>query len=156
VDDQILPPYGDPTGPLNGDELVVRSFAQGVYAGHSPRFHLEGDALMVDRMDTAALRVGPTTILVRIDLAPKFDTARPVVEQILAGEGLTCLDHDCRLAAPVAIQILGLRLSSWDLWGTDIDEAFLLLRTAAVGDSWNPVLATEPQLWTLPTPESWL
>jgi hypothetical protein len=151
VDDQILPPHAGPTGPLNDDDTVVRSFAHGWYEGHSARFHVEGDALWVDRADTAALRVGPTTILVRIDLPDDLLSARPVVEQVLAAEGLTCLDSDTLLAAPVAIQLLGVRLSSWDLWGDDIDEAFLRLRAAAVGDAWNPVLTTDRQ--TLPRPE---
>jgi hypothetical protein len=131
---------------LNTDEDVVRAFARGLYVGHSARFHVEGEALMVDRMDAAAaLRVGPTTILVRLDLPDEQLDARPVVEQMLTEEGFTCLDHDCLLAAPVAIQVLGLRLSSWDLWGQDLDEAFLRLRTAAIGDDWNPILASLPQ-----------
>jgi hypothetical protein len=145
MDDQLLPPYVQPTGPLHDDETVVRSFARGVYAGHSPRFHVEGDALMVDRLDAAALRLGPTTMLVRIDLPDDLMTAKPVVEDLIATEGFRCLDRDSLLAAAVAIQVLGLRLSSWDLWGTDIDEAFLRLRVAAVGDEWNPVLASLPQ-----------
>lgn len=139
MDDRILPPYADPTGPLNDDDTVVRSFVHRWYEGYSARFHVEGDALWVDRADTAALRLGPTTILVRRDLADDHLSARPVVERVLAAEGLTCLDRDTLLAAAVAIQVLGLRLSSWDLWGDDIDEAFLRLRAAAVGDAWNPV-----------------
>jgi len=141
VDDQLLPPYAEPTGPRNDDEVVARAFAQGVYAGHSSRFHVEGDALMVDRIDAGALRVGPTTILVRLDLPDEQADARPVVERSLEDEGFTCFDRDTLLAAPVAIQVLGLRLSNWNLWGTDIDEAFSRLRLAAVGDEWNPVLA---------------
>jgi len=140
LDDQILPPYAAPTGPLNDDGAVVHGFAQGVYVGHSPRFHVESDALMVDRLDAAALRLGPTTILVRIDLEDALEHARPVVEAVLEDEGFSCLDRNSLLAAPIALQVLGLRLSSWDLWGTDIDEAFLRLRSAAVGDEWNPVL----------------
>lgn len=142
MDDQLLPPYAAPTGPLNDDETVVRAFAQGMYVGHSNRFHVEGQALMVDRMDaTAALRVGPTTLLVRLDLPDEQLSAQPIVEQVLRDEGFTCLDRDSLLAAPVAIQVLGLRLSSWDLWGKDLDEAFHCLRVAAVGDDWNPILA---------------
>lgn len=145
MDDQLLPPYAAPTGPLRDDEAVVRAFVRGLYVGHSPRFHVEGEALMVDRMDAAvALRVGPETTLVRLDLPDDLLPVRPVVEDVLASEGFSCLDHDSLLAAPVAIQVLGLRLSSWDLWGKDIEESFLRLRTAAVGDEWNPVLAPGP------------
>ncbi|MDQ1422375.1 MAG: hypothetical protein QOJ52_4337 [Acidimicrobiaceae bacterium] len=142
MDDQLLPPYAEPTGPLNDDDSVVRAFANGYYGGHSPRFHVEGDALIVDRMDAAALRVGPTTLLVRIDLPDDLMWGRPVVEQVLEGEGFSCIDRDSLFAAPVAIQILGLRLSSWDLWGTEIEEAFRRLRAAAVGDECNPVLGS--------------
>ncbi|MDQ6616906.1 MAG: hypothetical protein M3083_19695 [Actinomycetota bacterium] len=154
MDDQLLPPYADPTGPLNDDEDVVRAFAQGSYQGHSARFHVEGDALWVDRMDTAALRVGRTTVLVRIDLPDVSLSARPVIERQLELEGLSCLDEDTLLAAPVAIQVLGLRLSSWDLWGTDLDGAFASLRAAAIGDEWNPVLTNVPR--DLPRPDSLL
>jgi hypothetical protein len=145
MDDQLLPPYAAPTGPRNDDEVVVRAFARGVYAGHSPRFHVEGAALMVDRADAAALRIGPTTIMVRTDLDEELLSAQPVVEDLLEHEGFACFDHDSLLAAPVAIQVLGLRISSWDLWGTDIDDAFGQLRSAAVGDEWNPVLFEAPR-----------
>lgn len=139
MDDQVLPPFADPTGPRNSDELVVQSFARGLYAGHSARFHVEGIALLVDRMATAALRVGPTTILVRADLPPDLESARAEVERVLTGEGLCLLDEDTRLAAPVAIQVTGMRMSSWDLWGSDIDEAFARLRAAVIGDDPKPI-----------------
>jgi hypothetical protein len=45
------------------------------------------------------------------------------------------LDSETLLGVPVGIQLAGLRLSSWDLWGTDLDEAFAALRRAATGDS---------------------
>jgi hypothetical protein len=148
VDDQVLPPYADPTGPRNTDEAVVQAFARGLYAGHSPRFHVEGIALLVDRMATGALRVGPNTILVRADLPPDLESARTEVERVLTGEGLCCLDEDTLLAAPVAIQVTGMRMSSWDLWGNDIDEAFARLRAAAMGDESKPALDNPPP----PTP----
>lgn len=145
MDDQLLPPYAAPTGPLNDDEAVVRAFAHGAYAGHSARFHVEGPALMVDRMDsTAALRIGSVTLLVRLDLPDDQLDTRLVVEQVLTEEGFTCLDRDNLLAAAVAIQVLGVRLSSWDLWGKDLEEGFRCLRAAAVGDDWNPILAQDP------------
>jgi hypothetical protein len=144
LDDQVLPPFAQPHGLLNDDLEVARAFARGLYIGHSPRFHVEDQALMADRLDAAALRVGPTTVLVRLDLPDDAATVKPVVEQALTEEGYSCLDRDTLLAAAVAIQVLGLRLSSWDLWGQDIDEAFHRLRTAAVGDEWNPVLTQLP------------
>jgi hypothetical protein len=139
VDDQILPPFAEPTGPLNADETVLDAYARERYVGHSPRFHVEGPTLMVDRMDAAALRVGPNTILVRIDLPEEQTDAKPLVEQALGRQGLCRLDEDSWLAAPVAIQVLGLRLSSWDLWGSDLEESMAVLRLAAAGDECRPI-----------------
>jgi hypothetical protein len=34
----------------------------------------------------------------------------------------------------VALQLFGLRLSSWDLWGDDIDAAFAALRAGCIAD----------------------
>lgn len=141
---RILPPLASPSGPAYDDVTVARAFACGVYSGHSPRFHVEGPALMVDRIDAAALRIGPSSVLVRNDLGDGQLTAKPLVEQALSETGMARLDCDTPLAAPAAIQTLGLRMSSWDLWGTDPDVAFAALRTTAVGDEWNPVLAGGP------------
>jgi hypothetical protein len=139
VDDQILPPFAEPTGPLNTDDTVLDAYVRARYAGHSPRFHVEGPTLMVDRVDAAALRVGPNTILVRIDLPDEQTDAKPLVEQALGRQGMCCLDEDSLLAAPVAIQVLGMRLSSWDLWGTDLEESMAALRSAAMGDECRPI-----------------
>jgi hypothetical protein len=40
------------------------------------------------------------------------------------------------------VQVLALTYSEWDLWGMDIDEAFAALRVAALGEAWDPVLAS--------------
>ncbi|MGH9124178.1 MAG: hypothetical protein ACRDZ8_05550 [Acidimicrobiales bacterium] len=138
MDDQILPPYAEPTGPRNSDDTVLVEYAKGLYAGHSKRFHVEGPALLVDRIDVAALRIGPNTILVRIDLADDLQDAKPMVERALGDHGMTCVDEDTLLAAPIAIQVLGIRLSSWDLWGTDLVEAMASLRSAALGEEIRP------------------
>ncbi len=139
--DHILSPMASPTGPAHDDADTARAFAGHVYAGRSPRFHVEGPALMVDRLDAAALRIGPNAVLVRLDLDDDQLSAKPVVEHALAEAGMTRLDHDSLLAVPVAIQVLGLRISSWDLWGSELDPAYAALRAAAVGEPWNPVLA---------------
>ncbi|MDP9073950.1 MAG: hypothetical protein M3N98_07215 [Actinomycetota bacterium] len=144
MQDQILPPLAQPTGPRYDDDAVVRAFAQGRFAGHSIRFHVEGLALMVDRTDAAALRVGPSAVLVRTDLDDAQLSARPMVEEALSVQGLVCLDRDTLLAAPIAIQVLGLRLSSWDLWGTEMEEAFASLRAGATGEELHPVLGWNP------------
>jgi hypothetical protein len=139
MDDQILPPYAEPTGPRNSDDTVLEAFAKGLYAGHSTRFHVEGPALLVDRIDVAALRIGRNAVLVRIDLADDLQDAKPMVERALGDQGMTCVDEDTLLAAPIAIQVLGIRLSSWDLWGTELEDAFTTLRSAALGDEVRPV-----------------
>ncbi len=104
---------------------------------------------MVDRTDAAALRVGPTTILVRVDLQDDLVSARPVVEDVLAAEGFSCFD--CMTA---------FWLLRWPsrCWACDCrvgtsgastsTRHSCCLRVAAVGDEWNPVLATAPP--TLP------
>lgn len=82
----------------------------------------------------AAIRISSDTVLVRLDVAAGMEETKTAVEQALASEGFTLLDEETLLATPVAIQWLGLRTSSWDLWGRDIDRAFVDLRAAAAGD----------------------
>lgn len=118
---------------------MLEAYAQALYAGHSDRFHVEGPALLVDRIDVAALRVGPRTVLVRIDLPAEQVDAKPLVEEALRHRGMSRQDEDTLLAAPVAIQVLGLRLSSWDLWGAEVGEAMTDLRLAASSDEVRPI-----------------
>ena len=54
-------------------------------------------------------------------------------EHAVREAGMVLLDERTLLATPVALQRLGLRISEWDLWGDDIDEAFARLREIAVG-----------------------
>jgi hypothetical protein len=118
-----------------GDPALVRQFARGGATGYSGRFHVEGETLLVDRDVPAALRISPGALLVRRDLPDGLEAARSTVEQALVAEGMGLLDSETLLGVPVGIQLAGLRLSSWDLWGTDLDEAFAALRRAATGDS---------------------
>jgi len=124
---------------------VVAAFLGGQRTGHSAVFHIEDAVLLAERSAPIAMRVdeASTGILVRVDLPEAFDGARRIVEDTLAAEGLTNLDQDTLFAGPVAIQVLGLRLSSWDLWGRSIDDAFAALRGAAAGDD-LPSVAGEP------------
>jgi hypothetical protein len=109
---------------------------------------VEGQVLLVHRDVPAALRIGPTTVLVRTDLPDAVADVKGSVEQALAGEGLSLLDAATPLATPIAIQVLALRLSTWDLWGTDIDEAFAAVRGAAVGDEGSGAFVeSEPPAW---------
>jgi hypothetical protein len=134
------PPYGAAPGPLVDDATVLAAFAGGDEgeAGHSRLLHVEGPALMADGDLAAGLRIGPQVVLVRIDLPEDLAGVGSALGGALAAEGLECLDQDSLLAGPVALQVLGLRLSSWDLWGTDLDGAFDALRRGAVGDQELP------------------
>ena len=132
--DRPLPPLFEPHGPAGDDAAVVRAFLAGEGAPpHSERLHVEGEVLRADRDVAAALKIGPRTVLVRTDLPDDLVDLRGKIEEVLAGEGLTLQDEDTQLALPVATMMVALRLSTWDLWGADIDEAFSDLRLAAVG-----------------------
>ncbi|MGH9182674.1 MAG: hypothetical protein ACRDZ9_02475 [Acidimicrobiales bacterium] len=113
---------------------MVRAFARGQEAGWSTRFHVEDPVLVTGGDVSAALRIGPSTVLVRADLPDEVRGAKVAVEAGLEDEGLTMFDPETPLAVPVALQLAGLRLSSWDLWGADIDQAFAALRAGAVGE----------------------
>ncbi len=134
MSDWPLPPYFEPRGPAGDDAEVIRAFlaAEGT-APHSERLHVEGAVLRADGDAPAALRIGRRTILVRTDLPDDLVDLRRRIEEVLAAEGLSLQDEDTQLALPVATMMVALRLSTWDLWGADIDEAFADLRLAAVG-----------------------
>jgi hypothetical protein len=113
----------------------VRAFLQSGPAPHSERLHVEGSVLRADRDVALSLRLGPRTVLLRRDLPDDVEPVRQGVESVLVAEGLQLLDEDTPLAVPVATMWVALRLSVWDLWGADIDEAFAHLRQEAVGGS---------------------
>ncbi len=147
----LFPPFADPGGPPVDDASVLEAFARGdPGAGHSERLHVEGQVLLVHRDVAAALRIGPTTVLVRADLPHAVADVKAQVEAALTAEGLTLLDEATPLATPVSIQVLGVRMSTWDLWGTDIDVAFAALRSAAVGEEGAPAFVE-----TDPPPSPW-
>ncbi|MGH9069784.1 MAG: hypothetical protein ACRDX8_01130 [Acidimicrobiales bacterium] len=134
-----LPPYGVPLGHLAPDSVVLEGFASGSpIPAHSALFHIEGDVLMLDGDVPAALRLCPGTYLARTDLPEGLEAHAAPVASALSEAGMDLLDEETLLAAPVAMQVLGLRLSSWNLWGNDIEAAFASLRAAAVGEQWLP------------------
>ena len=141
----MLPPFGAPAGDPVDDDVVLRVFIHGeATVVHSPQFHTEGSVLVTAGDVATAIRIGPRTFLVRLDLpGEQLEEAKRTVEEALAADGIGFLDGDTLLAAPIAIQLLGLRLSTWDLWGADIDEAFKDLRTAAAGE-WDDVFPEGP------------
>jgi uncharacterized protein with von Willebrand factor type A (vWA) domain len=138
VDEGPGSPYAAPRGPAVDDATVLACFARDVAAGHSPRFSVERPTLLVGRNVAAAVRIAPRTVLVRADLPDGLAEAKAEVEQALTAEGLTRFDEDTLLATPVALQLFGLRLSSWDLWGEDIDDAFAALRAGAIAEQAGP------------------
>lgn len=133
-----VPPFTEPTGPAVDDASVLSAFVRDEAAGHSPSFHVERPMLLVDRMVAAALRIGPRTILVRADLPPDLAWAKERVEEVLTAEGMACFDEETLLATPVVVQLIGIRASSWDLWGSDIDDAFAVLRSAVTAEQPGP------------------
>ncbi|HEX8770347.1 MAG TPA: hypothetical protein VF711_06230 [Acidimicrobiales bacterium] len=112
---------------------MVRAFVSGEPAPHSDLLHVEGRILRAHRDDGIALRIGPSTVLLRVDMPDDLLVLRAAIEEVLAEEGLVRQDEETPLALPVATQMVSNRLSTWDLWGRDIDEAFADLRAAAVG-----------------------
>lgn len=141
----MLPPFGEPAGPsYDDDEALLRAFIGRESAGHSGRYHIEGAALMTGGDAAAALWIGPDTVLVRADLPRSLADRRGPLEGALRAEGFELLDADTLFAAPIAIQVLGLRVSSWDLWGRDLDRAFEELRTAAAGGEDSSLFTQDP------------
>lgn len=144
MDEGSLPPFAAPTGPAVDDASVLECFARDVAAGHSPRFHVERPTLLVGRTTAAAVRIAPRTLLVRADLPGELAPAKKEVEDALSAEGLSCFDEDTLLALPVAVQLFGLRVSSWDLWGEDIDTAFAALRSGCIAEQAGPMDGLTP------------
>ena len=135
----LLPPYGEPAGDRVDDARVIEVFVLDEPAPvHSGTFHLEGAALIAGGDVAAAMRIGPRSVLLRLDMPYDLEPARRAVQQALSAAGMSCVDSESLLAAPIAIQRLGLRTSTWDLWGSDIDESFADLRAAAAGE-WGDI-----------------
>ena len=129
------PPYGAAPGPLVEDEAVLEAYARnGGEVGHSSLLHVEGASLVADGDVAAGLWIAENVLLVRVDLPEDLLHVRASLARALEAAGLQCLDEESLLAGPVALQVLGFRLSTWDLWGNDIEVAFEALRRAAVGD----------------------
>lgn len=140
----LLPPYGEPAGDRVDDAGVLAAYLRDEPAAvWSAQFHIEGTALVAGGDRALGLRIGRRSFLVRVDLPGELLSARQAFQDALTAEGMGFLDGETLLAAPVAIQVLGLRTSLWDLWGADIDEAFADLRAAAAGD-WDDLFPGGP------------
>ena len=151
-----LPLYSEGTAePPEEDQTVLAAFAACQPSGRSPSFAIEGPVLMVDGDVPAALRLDRRTVLLRGDLPEDVAWARPIVAEVFRSAGYELFDENTLFAMPVAIQVLGLTYSEFDLWGLDLDDAFAALRVAALGEAWDPVLAsfTNPTGSSSPTDE---
>lgn len=88
---------------------------------------------MVDRDMPFVLRLAPDSVLVRVDVPDDAAGIRGEIQGLLRARGLDLLDEESLLGIAVGVQLVGLRASTWDLWGADIDDAFAALREAAKG-----------------------
>lgn len=136
----MLPPAAEPFGPRRDDAELARAFVQGEPAGFSRCLHAEGPVLLADRDVPLALRIGARNVLVRVDLPQWAEPARSQLERAASDSGLILIEEETLFAVPVALQMVGLRLSSWDLWGSDMEEAYAALREAAAGAALAPVV----------------
>jgi len=144
VTNGLLPPYGEPVGDRVDDARVLEVFiGDEPVLVHSSLLHLEGATLVAGGDVATAMRIAPRTFLLRIDIPPDLEPATRAVQQALTAAGMKCVDSESLLAAPVAIQVLGLRTSTWDLWGSDIDDSFAELRAAAAGE-WDDLFPQGP------------
>lgn len=142
--DGLLPPYGEPVGDRVEDARVFEVFIRDEpVLVHSPLLHLEGATLVLGGDVAIAMRIAPRTFLLRCDLPPDAEPASRAAKLALGAAGCSCLDEESPLATAVAIQVLGLRTATWDLWGSDIDEAFAELRAAAAGE-WDDLFPQGP------------
>ena len=136
----MLPPVAEPGGPRRTDVELVRDFVRGEPAGASPSLHIEGGLLVGGSSIPLAVRIGERSVLTRRDVPEGVLPLRTVTEEVLVTEGLSLLDEDTPLGIPAGIQLAGLRVATWDLWGVDIDQAYVYLRQAVVGS--DPTFAT--------------
>ncbi len=129
----ILPPLGEPRGPRRSDVELVKDFIRGEPAGASPSLHIEGGLLMAGSSMPLAVRIGEGSLLVRRDLPEGALPLRTLAEEVLVREGFSLLDEDTPLGIPAGIQLAGVRVGTWDLWGVDIDRTYAYLRQAVLG-----------------------
>ncbi|MGH9122938.1 MAG: hypothetical protein ACRDYC_13510, partial [Acidimicrobiales bacterium] len=140
----VFPPYGVPPGEPVDDARVLESYALEGPPCFGRRLHIEGPTLIVDADVAAGLRVAPDVVLVRVDLPEETLDMRVPLEWALADHaGYELLDEENVLAVVVALQVLGIRLSSWNVWGKDLESAFDALRRGAVGEQELPRLPTD-------------
>ena len=131
--DWPYPPLYEPHGPLGDDDEVVRAFVRNEVPPYSELLHAEGPVLMAERDVATALRIGPRSFLVNRDMPGHLAQAKEIVEAVMTTEDLQMFDEETLYGPAVGVQLVGLRYTTWDLWGADINTAFADLRVAAAG-----------------------
>lgn len=129
----VQPPYGSPTGPELSFQEVVSAFLEGRRHGFCPELHIEDDMLLAERMVPCGVRIGTSSLLLRVDVPPSAGPILRAVAEHLRESGLEVVDPDADLGDVAAIQVTGVRGGCWDLWGDIADAAREALRRAALG-----------------------
>ncbi|MFP5332601.1 MAG: hypothetical protein ACLGHX_09635 [Acidimicrobiia bacterium] len=126
----IRPPYGAPTGPRFADRTLVDGFISGMRTGYSRRYHIEGDVLLIDRMEPVVIRVSPATFLLsslHSDQLTRWNDWGHLVRT------------NPPLATVVALQAVGEPSLAWDLWSRHPGDALHeLARVAGGGEVRDP------------------
>lgn len=95
---------------------------------------VEGDALLVDGWWPVAVRLDPTTFMLRIDdTCPHPQVPGEVAAALTAG-GFENLDGDWAVVESISLQRLGLLGARWQIWGVDRDSARRAVSRAVAGD----------------------
>ena len=111
----------------------MRAFARGELAPYSRTFHVEGPVLLAERDVATALKLGPRSFLVNHEMPSHLEPAKSLTEGVFTAEGMSMLDEETLYGPAVGVQFVGLRYTTWDLWGADIEQAFADLRIQAAG-----------------------
>lgn len=115
---------------MSGRE-VVAAFVGRSQPPADPSLAVEGESLLVDGWWPAALWLGSSTCLVRLDEGSRPELAAWLGEE-LAATGLVGVDVD--LDAPleaITVQRLGLMGATWRVWSVDESTALAAVAEAA-------------------------
>ena len=122
----------------------MRAFARNELAPYSNRFHVEGSVLVANRDVPVALRIGRRSMLIHAELPADLVEAKELAEEVFTEEGMSLQDEHTLYGVAVGVQMVGIRYSSWDLWGADIEQAFTDLRVAASGGEEDVLFGGSP------------
>lgn len=117
---------------------MVAGFVAGATAGFCDELHIEERLLFFQRMTLIAVLVEPRTLLIKNEEAAEIDRCGTRVQEVLERHDLKLVDGDTALGDIAAIQLAGIRGSTWDLWGRDRSSALQALRSTVAGDDLEP------------------